>query len=136
MPHAPVLVDVEDGGGGGEGEGVRGAVADLAERRRPPGDGPGQQHAGDEFAGLDDGVALRVVTGQPVEVRRGHAAGRPAGAAQFHVGVAGGERHGDVGGVGGDAVRGVPEHGVVAVDAVPCAAAASGERLLQGLDRS
>ncbi|OEJ93759.1 hypothetical protein J116_004035 [Streptomyces thermolilacinus SPC6] len=132
VAYGPVGVQVEDGGGGDQGEGVRGAVAGLAVRGGQPGGRGGQRDGGDQLAGLDDGVQFGVVAGQPVEIGGGH---RPftVRAVEFHVRVEGGEGDGEVGGVGGDAQVRVAEHGVVAVDAVAGAAAAAGGALVARL---
>lgn len=68
---------------------------------------------------------------QAVEVGHGHAPGA-LGAVQLDAGVQRGERDGHVRGVGGDAVRGVPEHRVVPVHALTGAATTAGRPLVAG----
>ncbi len=133
MPDPPVL-DGQDGGDGGQREGVRGAVPGLAVGAARAGRGSGQRHPGDQLAVLDDGVPVRAVAGQPVELRDRHRplAGRPA---QPDLRVQGGEGDRHVRRVGGDAVGGVAEHREVAVDALPGGAARAGRALVARLRR-
>ncbi len=123
---------MQHGGDGREREGVRRPVPGLAVQRRQPGRRGRQQHTRDQLARAELGVPLRMVARQPVEAVRGQAAG-PLGAVQLDPGVQRGQRHRHVRGMGGDAVRGMAEDGVIAVHPLPRPAAAARHPLVAGL---
>lgn len=74
-----------------------------------------------------------MLAGKPVEACRRHPAGSALAVVELDLGVQGGEGHGHVRGMGGDAVRGVAEDGVVAVHSVAGGAAGTRFPLVAGL---
>src|ERR1700679_1024041 len=109
-----VAFGAELDGGGGQGELVGGAVAELEVDAACAGARRWERDAGDEVAGLEDGFDVRRGAGDNVEVVDGDFAG-----ARLALDVDGGFESGEgdvlVGGVGGDAVVTGAEDGEGAV---------------------
>jgi hypothetical protein len=128
-PHVPdrAVDHVERGGDRGDRERVRRAVADLAVART--GSQWRQRHRGDQRAGRQHGLHLRGVAGQRVQAGQRDR----RGLVQVHLGVQRGQRDGQVGRVGGDAVLGRAEDAEVAVRAGDGRAAGAGRTLVAGL---
>ena len=127
--HRAVL-QLHRGGDGEHREREARPVADLPIRRARG--GRAELDGGDQVAGVEDGVVLRLVAGQPVQAGDRDRA-LAVGAEHVDVRADGGQRDRHVRGVGGDAVLGVAEDREVAVLALERRAAGAGAALVARL---